>query len=308
MNSILRLVNFETSDKLSVAGLLYEPEKKTDRVLIYLHGNGSSSVFYGADKVNLFGEQFTKVGIAFFPFNNRGAHWIKKLDKKVGKKEERVLYGMVYELIKECIYDIDSAVFFLKKLGYKTFYLAGISTGANKIVVYHYYKRKNPIRKYILLSGGDDTGLYFDMEFKKNRKRFFEVLNKCKREIDKSNGKKLVPRYILKEPLISYQSLYDTINPDGDYNIFPFNEYMNQLKLSKKILFKEYKTINKQTLVVYGEFDEYCYGKVPECIDILKKETTKPEFFTFKIIKDADHGFSGKEEQLMKIIIDWLSC
>src|SRR3989338_8975143 len=219
MNSILRLVNFETSDKLSLPGLLYEPEKKTDRVLIYLHGNGSSSVFYGADKVNLFGEQFTKVGIAFFPFNNRGAHWIKKLDKKVGKKEERVLYGMVYELIKECIYDIDSAVFFLKKLGYKTFYLAGISTGANKIVVYHYYKRKNPIRKYILLSGGDDTGLYFDMEF-----------------------------------------------------------------------------------------DEYCYGKVPECIDILKKETTKPEFFTFKIIKDADHGFSGKEEQLMKIIIDWLSC
>lgn len=318
MKDNLRLISFATSDNLSLPGLLYEPEKKTDKVAIYLHGNGSSSIFYGADEMNLFGESLNRVGVSFFPFNNRGAHWIKKLNRKVDGEEERALYGMTYELIKECIYDIDGAIGFLKKLEYKTFYLIGGSTGANKIVVYNYYKsfdsaqnkEKNPVSKYILLSGGDDTGLYYEFEFKKNKKKFFKVLNYCKKKSDQGKGKELVPKYILKEPLISYQSLYDTINPDGDYNIFPFNEYINNLKLSRKPLFKEFKTVNKPTLVIYGELDEYCYGNAPRCVEILKKESasrrTNPKLFTFKIIKGADHGFDGKEKELVEAIGDWL--
>lgn len=306
MNFNLKLVKFETIEHLMLPGLLYTPKKKTEKVAIYLHGNGSSSVFYGADEMNLFGQYLTKVGISFFPFNNRGAHWIKKLNKKIGQKEERIKYGMTYELIKECVYDINGAINFLKKLGYNTFYLIGGSTGANKIVVYHYYQPKNPVSKYIILSGGDDTGLYYEFEFKKNKKKFFKVLNYCRKKIDQGKGIELVPKYILKEPLISYQSLYDTINPDGDYNIFPFNEYINNLRLSKKPLFKEFKTVNKPTLVIYGELDEYCYGDVPRCVSILKKECLNPKLFAFKIIRGADHGFDGKEKELGEIITRWL--
>lgn len=306
MKTNLQLVGFETQDHLLLPGLLYEPVKKTDKALIYLHGNGSSSVFYGADEMNSIGEQLNEAGISFFPFNNRGAHWIKKLDRKIGKNEESALYGMTYELIKECILDIEGAIKFLKTLGYKTIYLAGSSTGANKIVVYHYYRRNNPVSKYILLSGGDDTGLYFEYNFKKNKRSFFQFLEKSKEIIKKGKGRKLVPKSIVNDPLISYQSLYDTINPDGDYNIFPFNEYINNLKLSKKPLFREYKTIDKSTLIIYGEVDEYCYGDVPRCVEILKKECPSKNLFTFKIIKGADHGFSGKEKELVKIMINWL--
>ena len=310
MRNNLQLVSFETPDRLSLPGLLYEPKEKTDKVAIYLHGNGSSSVFYDTEEMNILGKYLVDVGISFFPFNNRGAHWIKKLNKNINGKKERILYGMTYELIKECVLDIDGAINFLRGLGYRFFYLIGSSTGANKIVVYHYYQRKNPVSKYILLSGGDDAGLYYEFEFKKSRKQFFNVIRRCEKQIKKGNGRNFVQKYILKEPIISYQSLYDTINPDGDYNIFPFNEYMNNLKLSQKPLFKEYKTINKPTLVVYGEFDEYCYGNVPRCVEILKKESaswrTNPKIFTFKIIKGADHGFDGKEKELAEIITKWL--
>ena|SRR3989338_396669 len=284
MKTNLQLVSFLTSDHLSLPGLLYEPEKKTDRVAIYLHGNGSSSIFYGAEEMNLFGEILNKNGISFFPFNNRGAHWFKKLNAGANDTKSRVLYGMAVELIKECIIDIDSAINYLKKIGYKTFYLIGVSTGANKIVVYHYYRKNNPVGKYVLLSGGDDTGLYFEYNFKKNKKYFFQFLEKCRNVIKNGNGKKLVPRSLVSDPLISYQSLYDTVNPNGDYNIFPFNEYMNKLHLSKKPLFKEYRTIDKPTL----------------------KECPNRKLFTFKIIKGADHGFTGKEKELLKIITDWL--
>ncbi|OGK36892.1 hypothetical protein A3F60_04610 [Candidatus Roizmanbacteria bacterium RIFCSPHIGHO2_12_FULL_39_8] len=81
---------------------------------------------------------------------------------------------------------------------------------------------------------------------------------------------------------------------------------MNNLKLSRKKLFREYKTINKPSLVIYGEQDEYCYGNVLRCVEILKKECTHPELFTFKMIKGADHGFSGKEKKLTELISAWL--
>ena len=181
--------------------------------------------------------------------------------------------------------------------------MIGSSTGANKIVVYHYYKPKNKVAKYILLSGGDDTGLYYQIF---GKKKFEILLEKCLNQIKNKKGNELISEY-LDGDLISYQSLYDIINPDGDYNIFPFNEYINELKLSRKQLFKEYKTINKPTLVVYGENDEYCYGNVAKCVEILKKECPNPRLFTFKIIRNANHGFSGKEKVLVKTIVSRLS-
>ena len=298
MGNHLKLIEFKSTDNIVLPGLLYEPIKPTEKIAIYLHGNGSASVFYSVKEMNLLADYLTKNGIAFFPFNNRGAHYIHKLHRR----DEDVKMGTAYEIIKDCIYDIDGAVNFLLKQGYKTFYLIGSSTGANKIVVYHHHRPKNKIAKYVLLSGGDDTGLSYQMM---GGKKFYLALKKCKQEIKKGNRRLLVPASI-SDYLYSYQSLYDTINPDGDYNVFPFNEYMNKLKLSKKELFREFKAINKPTLVVYGEFDEYCYGNARKCVEVLKKECPDKKLFTFKIIKGADHGFSGKEDELAKYIAAWL--
>ncbi len=298
----MKLVSFKTEDKLELPGFLYEPGHKTDKIAIFLHGNGSSSVIYDVDLMNEIGAALNKKNLAFFPFNNRGSGYIKSFHLKENGEDKRIKMGTTYELIKDCVIDIDGAIKFLKALNYKDFYLIGISTGANKIVVYNYYKQDNNISKYILLSGGDDTGLYFQAM---TGKKFKSTLLRCKEEVNKGNGAQLVPRTITTE-IMSYQSLYDTINPDGDYNIFPFNEYINNLNLSKKQLFKEYKKIAKPTLIIYGELDEYCYGDVPSCLAILQKESSDLKLFTFKLIKGADHGFNGYEKKLAKSIADWI--
>ena len=297
------LVEFKTSDNLYLPGLLFEPAQKTDRAALFLHGNGSASIFYNVNGVNSMAQELARRGIAYFPFNNRGAHYIHKLWTEKDGTRTREPYGAAYELIKECLFDIDGALEFLKQRGYREFYLLGSSTGANKICVYNFYKPKNKIAKYVLFSGGDDTGISYQMMGEKN---FYGALEKCRYEIKKGHGRKLLPKS-LTDYLYSYQSFYDTINPDGDYNVFPFNEYMNHLKLSKKPLFREYKSIKKPTLVVYGGDDEYCYGKVPEIIGILKKECSSKKQFTFEIIEKADHNFNGREADLAKVIAHWLS-
>jgi pimeloyl-ACP methyl ester carboxylesterase len=297
-----QLVKFQTTDNLGLPGLLYEPKKKINKVAIFLHGCGSTSVFYKAKLMNTLAKDLNKQSIAFFPFNNRGAHYIKSLKRKQGDEEEQIMMGTTYELLKDCIHDIDGAINFLKIQGYKKFYLIGHSTGANKIVVYNYYKKNSPFTKYILLGGGDDTGLYYQMM---GKKKFFTALHRAKQELERDNGTKFVPKYLVKT-LYSWQSLYDTINPDGDYNTFPFNEYMNNLKLSTKPLFHQYKCINKPTLVVYGENDEYCYGNVLKCVEVLKQNTSHPKLVRYEIIPQTDHSFTGKEQELAESIATWL--
>ncbi len=253
--------------------------------------------------MNILGKQLTDNNISFFPFNNRGAHLIKSLTRESTNGGERALYGTAYELIKDCVIDINSAIHALQEMGYEEFYLIGESTGANKIVVYHYYQPQNPVSKYILLSGGDDTGLYYD---ELGKETFFKILETAKQKIAKGMGEELISKELYAVMPMSYQSMYDTLNPDGDYNIFPYNETFNNLQLSSKEIFKEFKRINKPTFVVYGELDEFCYGRVPDCVEVLKKNTKNPTLFEYHIMKEADHGFHGKEHELSKLISHFL--
>ena len=293
-----KFIEFQTKDGLTLPGLLYR-SKKDKAVVIYLHGNGSSSIFYNETKNHPFAFALAKKNISILYFNNRGAHIIKKLYVKHGKKEKKKYFGMAYEKIKECIKDIDGAISFLKKQGYRKFYLAGASTGANKICVYNFYKPKNNIEKYILICGGDDTGIYYYML---GKTKFWKLLFRARKKIKTGHGKEII-KEMLPDNFFSYVGFFDIANPDGDYNIFPFYEVLHKVKLSTKPLFRHFKSIKKPTLIVYGNQDEYTWGNVPKIVEILK--SYQPKLF-YQIIKGADHGFKNKEKQLAKIITDWL--
>ncbi|MDO8557328.1 MAG: DUF1749 domain-containing protein [Candidatus Jorgensenbacteria bacterium] len=291
-------VEFQTKDGLTLPGLLYKA-KKGKAVAICLHGMGSS-VFYNKAKNSILASAWAEKNISTLYFNNRGAHVIKNLYVKRGNKDERKLFGMAYEKIKECVPDIDGAISFLKERGYREFYLIGTSTGANKICVYNFYKPKNDIKKYVLLCGGDDTGIYYDIL---GKSRFSRLLSEAKRKIKAKRGGEII-KEILPDEIFSYAGFYDAANPDGDYNTFPFYEVLRKKKLSTKPLFRYFKSIKKQSLVVYGDKDQYAWGNVPKIVEILKQYQPKLDY---RIIKGADHGFKGREKQLAKTIADWLS-
>src|SRR3989344_5972018 len=291
-------IEFQTKDGLTLPGLLYRG--KEDRAaVIYLHGNGSSSIFYDEAENRPLAFALAKKNISTLYFNNRGAHLIKRLTVRQGKKEERKRFGMAYEKIKECVADINGAVSFLKKQGYRKFYLAGASTGANKICVYNFYKPKNDFEKYILLCGGDDAGIYYHPL---GKSKFWRLLAEAKKRIKTKHGEEII-KEILPDEFFSYIGFFDIANPDGDYNIFPFYEILRKVKLSTKPLFRHFKSIRKPTLVVYGDKDEYAWGDVLKIVEILKNYQPK---LVYQIIKGADHGFKNHENQLAGMIANWL--
>lgn len=293
------LVQVKTGDGLTLPGYLYEATG-SKKAAIFLHGNGSSCVFYKDDLREEQAKILIGKGISYLLFNNRGAHYIKKLDvEDRNGNVERKRFGMAYEKIKDCIEDIDGAIKLLEEKGYKEFYLIGESTEANKICVYHYYKPNNKVSKYILLSGGDDTGIYYN---ELGKKRFNRLLKEAKSKVKKGKGEEIICE-LLPEEIFSYIGFYDIANPDGDYNCFPFMEVVKGIKLSKEKLFRYFNSIDKPTIIIYGEKDEYAWGNVLGIVAILREQ--KPEF-EYEIITEADHSFSKHQGELSKIMSNWL--
>lgn len=289
---LTRVVRFEATDGASLAGLLYEPKRATARAAIWLHGTGGASVFESA-RTNLLASELTGAGIAFFPFNNRGATLMRHLQ---GKPRG----GMAYERIRECVFDIDGALRELWRRGYRDFTLIGHSTGANKIAVYDHYTPRNRVKRYVLIAGGDDTGMVYDQL---GSRRFAAALEKAKTLRASTD---LVPPSISAN-VMSWRAWYDMANPDGDYNVFPFLEVMRDVKLSRRAKFRYVRAIRKPTLILYGEQDQYCYGDVPRCVAILAEAIGPKPNIELGIVGDADHGFGGKEHELAQVILGWMA-
>ncbi|HJW96520.1 MAG TPA: alpha/beta hydrolase [Thermoanaerobaculia bacterium] len=285
---LCRLVRFDATDDYALSGLLYEPRRRTQRALVWLHGTGGASIF-DSRRTNILGDELTRRGFAYFPFNNRGAHLMRRNG------------GMAYERIRDSVHDIDGALRELRRRGYRDFTLVGHSTGANKVAVYDHRKPRNTVRRYVLLAGGDDTGLTYEQL---GDRRFRAALEKARAH---RNDLSLVPPSLSSLPM-SWRSWYDMNNPDGDYNVFPFGEVIRGRRLSRRPLFRHLRAIRKKTLVVYGENDEYCYGDVSRCVSILADALGPKPNFELAIMRDADHGFGRQEGELAALIGDWIEA
>lgn len=243
-------------------------------------------------RTNLIAAELVARGFAFFPFNNRGSAIVRRAGAELG--------GSAFERIRDCVADIDGAVRELWRRGYRDVTLAGHSTGANKIAVYDRYKPRNRARRYVLIAGGDDTGL---LHAELGARRFAATLAKARAMSRTRRGDEIVPGL---QSMLSWRAFYDVGNPDGDYNVFPFGEVMRRKRLSKRTLFRYVAGIRKPSLYVYGENDEYCYGDVPRCVAILSEHTGPNGELV--VMRGADHGFSGQETALASLIADWIDA
>jgi pimeloyl-ACP methyl ester carboxylesterase len=304
----VELNTFLSTDRLWLPGLLFKPDRDTKKALIWLHGMGDSAVFYSPPRINALGNALTSQGIAFFAFNNRGAHNTKTLKQVDGLEapEETGRYqaGTYYELIEDCIKDINGAVDYLKQQGFETFYLAGHSSGANKICVYDHKEKDNPFSKYVFAGPGDDTGIHFS---ELGPKKFWAALKYASKAVV-SDPMRVMPRYSGMNPF-SAQSARDILDPDGSYNTFPFYEATTE-RLGQKPLFKEYGAISKPTLVVFGSNDEYAFtaGNASKALDLFIKHTSNQMLkkSAFQLVHNADHGFTDNETEFATMVADWI--
>jgi pimeloyl-ACP methyl ester carboxylesterase len=194
---LAQLVTVTATDGLLLPALYFQPLAPTKRVVIWLHGMGSSGVIYSTDHTNAIAQALIDRGVAFLAMQNRGAGMLQRVKyfDEAGEKQKR-LQGTSHELIADCVYDIDGAVAFARGSGHSDLYLGGHSTGANKIALYNYLKPDNPFAGYVIYGAGDDTGLYYE-EF--GPERFDAVRAEAQKQIANGHGADLATLVVYGE-------------------------------------------------------------------------------------------------------------
>jgi pimeloyl-ACP methyl ester carboxylesterase len=303
-----RLVSFAATDGIELSGLLYEPEpaasssgRAMKRALVYMHGTGGSSIF-DSKRTNLLAQELVARGIAFLPFNNRGAHLLRRLKSTRGTRTKSVDGGAAHERIRDCVFDIDGAAAFLRERGYGALSLAGHSTGANKIAVYDHYQPRNPFQRYVLLAGGDDTGMTYGQL---GGRRFEAALTKARAMLAAKRGSELVPPALSPTPM-SWRAFFDMNDPDGDYNVFPFREVLRGPRLSKRKPFRYITAITKPSLYIYGDLDPYTGDDFAASMKLLGEIVAPRRAARIAIIKGAEHGYAGHERELGELMAEFL--
>lgn len=291
-------ISFPTPDGLVLHGLHYQPAQ-SKRVLIYLHGNGHSSIFTKSFLLLILAELLEEIECGLIAFNNRGAQALQKIKRTNG---EDVIIGSALETIDQAPLDIEGAITYALKQGYEEIFLYGHSSGANKVVVASAQEKLSEIKGVILSGAGDDTGIWYKAL---GEEKFHEAIATAQARIEEGRGAELISPHVSHD-ILSFQALKDVLDPDGQYNCFPLSEASGAIKISHKPLFLALKTLTLPTLVIYGADDPYCVIPPKEAAQIIAKNHGDPDNVSSAVIEGADHSFSGREKKLSQAIQHWV--
>ena len=290
---MLEKIYFETEDNVELFGLLHKPNVNTDEIVISVHGMQSNCL---KKREDILARNITAEGIAYFAFNNRGTELMCYTKKTDGSKT--LNGGSAYEDVLESYYDIKGAINKMIELGYKKIHLQGHSLGCTKIV-YTYNKLKEErnnildnVKSIILLSLVDLVDLQkYDLGIDK----YNEVLQYAIQKESEGEEMDLLPLDSFDHPIsVKTYLRYYRDNKEIDFAKFWDRNYT----------FPELNNIQIPLFLTWGEKD-LVVQKLNELIEFLEEKIANANL-DIGYIKDTDHGYTNKEEELGKEIIKFI--
>ena len=292
----MQIINFLATDGIELTGVLYNLDKKTENVILSIHGM-TSNCFKKRDEV--IAKKANENNIDYFCFNNRGSELAKYIRKNINGKREKLLAGTSYEDVLEGYEDIVGAILKLKELGYKNIYLQGHSLGCTKIV-YTYNELKDEessdildnIKGVILLSLIDiptAIKVYLRDNFEK-----YVLLAEEKKEQGKML--ELMPKDAFIHPISVKTFLrYAKNNKEID-----FASYGNDKNLEKL------NNIEVPLMLRWGNQNEMILQKADDLVETVSNCILN-ENKDISYIDGADHGYTDKEEELACQILEFIN-
>lgn len=281
------IVHIRTTDGLTLHGLLSEPKNQTKAMVIHIHGAGGN--FYGNKYFATLTESVVDLGVAYLSTNNRGNH-VYELEKGT------MYYGVSLEKFEDCILDIDAWIEFALSRGYEKIILEGHSYGTEKIVYYmNKGKYHDRIIGIMLFGFSDNVGsqMKYEKKMGKSYRGEAEALN------NKDESWKLLSDYfgLCGEMPISAQTYLHGFTEDSE------NAIALPLRKGKDLTFFQNIKVPILGIISDNEEGEYTIIPIKDAVQLLKLENPRTEAY---VINDTDHVFTGKEKELVDMVIDFL--
>ena len=277
-----KLIRINSIDGIEQPGILYTPNKKTEKIVIHVHGlNGN---FYENRFIDNLAKAYTEKNISLLTFNNRGRDFITELLQG----DDFTIIGGSLERFKDCILDIEGIVNWVKNSGYKEIILEGHSYGCNKVLYYYFKKKADIIKKIVLLAPCD-----IPSECKKylSQEEYKIAMEESTKLVKENNENELIDFSVMANGKIAAGTYYYDFLPGGEND---FLKYGNKEK--NPIL----DNVTIPTLVIFGDKDDCVLTEPIEVVKNYLIENIKN--CHIEIIEGANHSYTNKGNKKKKII------
>lgn len=291
------IVNVTTKDKLILHGLLIE-SKDSNKIVINIHGSASN--FYEEPFFENMAIAFPDMGFSWLSINNRGNSVLTHTWQKTGSAVEK---------FEDCLLDIDAWVEFAIKKGYSTIILQGHSLGTEKIVYYmNKGKYKTKVAGIVLLGFSDSFGCSHKFMDKTNSKK--ELFDEAENLIKNGKGEQFLTTQWYSHAGILPKSAESFINQFSDNSelskAFPFRlkklDFYSKIKIPILAVISDNDKFTNADVVREGS--EHITMSVKESVELLKKSNSRTKAV---IIPKTNHDYENKEEELTKVVKDFLT-
>ncbi len=237
---LCNVIEIETPQRFLLNGLWFGP-KKSKRVIIWVHGLGSSMF----SKLKI-ADELIDSKTAVLAFNNRGHDKVAHLPHASRTFKKAIRGGAAHERFVDCADDIQGAVNFARRQGVRNIFLAGHSTGCQKSV-YWASKRGRGVKGIILLAPMSD----YSAEAKISGKtKIARALIHARKLVASNRRHELMPESVWGWSLLAdAQRCINLYSGEGAEEIFT---YWAPRKNPKTL-----QSIRIPTLVLLAEKDEY---------------------------------------------------
>lgn len=270
-----------TEDGCFLPGLIQRCDKKTDSIIIFIHGSGGN--FFKSEYYQDMFEEFSYYGYDFLISNNRGSEQFFRLHRKNKGITETIKAGNIYENFDESIYDVAAAVGYAKENGYKNIILVGQSLGTLK--VQYYCEQIGDIDKVILLSPVDMVNRFRS----RVGEQYEELIEKSKHLVDCQKPYEMVTKEF------SAIKIASTMAIGSKADLFKLE---NERNIEKPLNYKGFVSI------IVGSSEHVYNGWDMSYVENRLRKRFQNAKVQFHVIPNSTHDYHEHEKQMSKLIVD----
>ncbi len=276
------LVQIQTPKKILLNGLWFG-NRKMKTVIILVHGLTASAFSLPRIRAALLSK-----AISVLTFNNRGFEQIAEVKKKIGQKIKWVPAGAGREHFRKSADDIQGVVDFARAQGARNIFLAGHSTGAQKIVYWaSRSKRMGRVGGLVLLGPLSD--------YAGTKVKYASALRYARTEIKKGRGHTLMPPKFGHWFPIEAQRFVSLYSPDSAEEIFSYASRRSPSTLSK---------VKLPILAIFAGSDEHSDRPVKKIANWFAEHLKVGDQIV--IVPRVKHSFKGGESAVARAIREFI--
>jgi len=280
-----KLIETETLDGFRLDGCFLEPQSPNSReidALLLVHGTTGN--FYSGSMISILGKYFSKNGYPVVVFNTRGHDVVSQGRSNLSND----FGGTAFEILNDCLLDLDSMINFLRYKGFNKICLIGSSMGSVKVTYYQAVRNNILVKSVVAISPVRlSKNYYLNSEASFYYKKYLKLANNL---VASGLGDQLIN---IKEDIVPGSGLFSA------------KAYLDKYGGERYDIVQYVDKIESDLLIIAGTNETHPRLK-DVAVDSYNKGVEANKKFDLVLVPGGEHGLYSMDDKLPESIDKWL--